>query len=143
MVNWKIDVDLENNLIAPLSLQLLLENAIKHNVVSKTKPLEINISTSKNALIVKNIIQLKSTKLPSTKLGLKNIEKRYDLLSDQAIEIKNNGKSFEVIIPLLKSSEQKRTHAYTDHWGRTESCPTAREYAEGLQFKLSTIRDSR
>ena len=98
-----------------MSLQLLLENAIKHNVVSKTKPLEINISTSKNALIVKNIIQLKSTKLPSTKLGLKNIEKRYDLLSDQAIEIKNDGKSFEVIIPLLKSSEQKRTHAYTDH----------------------------
>ena len=114
-VNWNTDSGTENNLIAPMSLQLLLENAIKHNIVSKTKPLEINISTSNNTLIVKNLIQPKSTKLPSTKLGLINIEKRYNLLSDRSIKINNDGRSFEVILPLLKSSEQKTEHVYTDH----------------------------
>lgn len=114
-VNWIIDSDMENNLIAPMSLQLLLENAIKHNIVSKSKPLTIDVSTIHDTLVIENVIQLKSTKLPSTKLGLKNIEKRYSLLSDKSIQVNNNGKSFEVIIPLLKSSEQKPTHAYTDH----------------------------
>jgi len=114
-VNWNIKPDMENQLIAPMGLQLLLENAIKHNVVSKAHPLEINVSTSDESIHVENQIRPKSTQLPSTKLGLKNIERRYNLLSDKSIQINNDGKSFEVIIPLLKSSSQKPTHAHTHH----------------------------
>jgi len=114
-VTWNIDSEMNNQLIAPMSLQLLLENAIKHNVISKANPLSINVSTKKDSIIVENEVRLKSTKLPSTKLGLKNIEKRYNLLSNRSVQVNNSGQSFEVIIPLFQASEQKQQHAHTDH----------------------------
>ncbi|NQZ77147.1 MAG: histidine kinase, partial [Ekhidna sp.] len=100
-VNWDIPKSAENKLIAPMSLQLLLENAIKHNVVSKKKPLVINVNTADDFIVVTNKIQKKSTQLPSTKMGLKNIEKRYALLSDRSVELVNNGYEFSVSLPLL------------------------------------------
>ncbi len=102
-VNWNIQDGLLDTMIAPMSLQLLLENAIKHNIISKAKPLIIDVETKEDYVLVSNKIQLKSTKIPSTKVGLKNIEKRYELLSDTSIEIKNDGDRFEVFLPLLKS----------------------------------------
>ena len=114
-INWKVDsADLDFYLV-PMSLQLLLENAIKHNVVSKSKPLVIDVITKDNQLIVENKIQSKSTQIPSTKLGLKNIEKRYALISSQAVQIHNDGHLFRVSIPLLKSIDQKNTHAHINH----------------------------
>lgn len=102
-VNWNIQDGFLDTMIAPMSLQLLLENAIKHNIISKAKPLIIDVETKEDYVLVSNKIQLKSTKIPSTKVGLKNIEKRYELLSDTSIEIKNDGDRFEVFLPLLKS----------------------------------------
>ena len=84
-----------------MSLQLLLENAIKHNVISRAKPLEIQVKVEDDQLIVENKIQPKSTQLPSTKLGLKNIEKRYSLISEKIPSIVNDGERFIVSIPLL------------------------------------------
>ena len=107
-LNWNIPEALEDRLIAPMSLQLLLENAIKHNVVSRSKPLEININTKDDYLIVHNKIQKKSTQLPSTKVGLKNIEKRYTLITDRPVEIVNDGQQFMVSLPLLKDSKIKQ-----------------------------------
>jgi sensor histidine kinase YesM len=106
-LNWNIPPALLTTMIVPMSLQLLLENAIKHNVVSRSKPLEININIKGDYLVVDNKIQKKSTQLPSTKVGLKNIEKRYALISDKSVEIVNDGQQFSVSLPLLKDSTTK------------------------------------
>lgn len=105
-LNWDIPDAAYQYMIVPMSLQLLLENAIKHNVISKAKPLVINISEKEDVLVVENAIQPKSTQLPSTKLGLKNIESRYALISQKSIDILNDGQQFRVKIPLLHPINQ-------------------------------------
>jgi two-component sensor histidine kinase len=91
--------------VAPLSLQMLVENAIKHNVVSKEKPLTIRIMQEEgNYLAIENNIQEKVTFEKSTKVGLQNIINRYRLLTDQPIEINKDAGSFRVRIPLLQPS---------------------------------------
>jgi sensor histidine kinase YesM len=104
-LNWNIPEGKLIEMIIPMSLQLLLENAIKHNIVSKTKPLLINVSIKADALVVSNKIQLKSTQISSTKIGLKNIEKRYQLISSKTPVINNDGEHFTVSLPLLKASK--------------------------------------
>ncbi|WP_462251715.1 sensor histidine kinase [Ekhidna sp.] len=106
-LNWDIPSTIENKLIAPMSIQLLLENAIKHNVVSKSKPLVINVYVKDDFIVVMNRIQKKSTQVPSTKMGLRNIEKRYELISDRTVEIVNDGKEFTVMLPLMEDSFSK------------------------------------
>ncbi|SFU18824.1 Histidine kinase [Algoriphagus locisalis] len=103
-LNWNIPIAIEDKIIAPMSLQLLLENAIKHNVISRSRPLEINISIANGFIVVTNKIQKKSTQLPSTKVGLENIKKRYALITDRPIEIENDGHLFSVSLPLLDTS---------------------------------------
>ena len=107
-VNWNISTSSLDSMIVPMSLQLLLENAIKHNVISKAKPLVIEVEVKNKHLVVSNKIQPKSTKLPSTKVGLKNIEKRYHLISGKSIEIKNDKNQFQIYIPLLQLADQKK-----------------------------------
>ncbi len=106
-LNWNIPDEHLNTMIVPMSLQLLLENAIKHNVISRARPLEINIYIRGDYMVVDNIIQKKSTQLPSTKLGLKNIEKRYALISDRSVDIVNDGHQFSVSLPLLNDGSLK------------------------------------
>lgn len=89
--------------LPPLSLQLLLENAIKHNIASLEKPLKIMIEQTDGNLIVRNILQPKLTKEESkTGIGLPNIKKRYALLSNQSPKITETEKEFIVELPLLK-----------------------------------------
>jgi len=102
-VVFEVAEDQLDKLIVPMSLQLLLENAIKHNVISMSKPLTINVLIENGRLKVENKIQAKSSALPSTKLGLKNIESRYALLSDLKPIIENDGVNFTVSLPLLNS----------------------------------------
>lgn len=111
--NWDIPESALDRMIVPMSLQLLLENAIKHNVVSKAKPLSIHVEVANDCLVVTNKIQPKSTQIPSTKVGLKNIEKRYRLISGKSILIQNDKNQFRISIPLLKPSDQKNHHVYT------------------------------
>jgi two-component system LytT family sensor kinase len=87
--------------IVPLSLQLLLENAVKHNVVSSSKPLTINIYEEGNYLIIENNINPKEAIGKSTKVGLQNIADRYGLITDKGVKIANNNKTFKVSLPLL------------------------------------------
>lgn len=107
IVNWTIPETALNAMIVPMSLQLLLENAIKHNIVSKAKPLIIHVEVRNNTLTVRNKLQPKSTQIPSTGIGLKNIEKRYALIAHRSLEIKNDGGQFMVSVPLLKASEKR------------------------------------
>jgi sensor histidine kinase YesM len=109
-LDWQLPETVLDRLIVPMSLQLLLENAIKHNVISRSKPLTIHISVQEDFLVVKNTIQPKSTQLPSTKLGLINIEKRHALISEKRPKVDNDGKQFNVYVPLLKPSDLK-THS--------------------------------
>jgi hypothetical protein len=87
--------------IAPLSLQMLIENAIKHNIISKDKPLTIDIFADDHTLAVQNNLQEKKTFYKSTKVGLENIKNRYALLSKKDIFIEKNQDFFRVEIPLL------------------------------------------
>ena len=96
-----IDESLSSLYIAPATLQLLVENAIKHNIVSKADPLTIKLSSEREMVIVENNIQLKPVKEPSSQIGLKNISERYDYLCGKdAVTIEANS-HFIVKIPLL------------------------------------------
>lgn len=87
--------------IVPLALQLLLENAIKHNNASTNKPLRLSIYRENDYLVVKNSLQPKDNTEDSTKIGLKNIENRYRFLTDKKVVIDQNLTDFWVKIPLL------------------------------------------
>jgi sensor histidine kinase YesM len=93
----------EAGFLPPLSLQLLLENAIKHNIASMADPLKIEIIFDGETIIVRNNLQLKSSlSEESTGVGLSNIRKRYELLSSENIRIQNDNGYFAVKLPLLK-----------------------------------------
>jgi hypothetical protein len=87
--------------IVPLSLQLLLENAVKHNVVSSYRPLTISIYEEDNYLIIENNVNPKEAIGKSTKVGLQNIADRYGLITHKGVKIENNNKTFKVSLPLL------------------------------------------
>ncbi|WP_299683112.1 2TM domain-containing protein [uncultured Tenacibaculum sp.] len=92
--------------IVPLSLQLLLENAVKHNVVSSSRPLQISIYEENGYLKIKNNINPKEAiGKKSTKVGLQNIADRYGLISNERVHIENNNKTFTVSLPLLSKTK--------------------------------------
>lgn len=86
--------------LPPMSIQLLVENAIKHNVVSRSKPLHIYISSDDDVLTVKNKIRKKETTY-STHTGLKTLQAQYELISNRHLEIKEEGGDYIVSVPLL------------------------------------------
>lgn len=89
--------------VAPLSLQLLLENAIQHNLATEESMLTIRIWTKDNYLIVENNLQEKTIKPKSTHVGLRNIQQRYALLTNHPVVIEKTDKHFRVKIPLLSN----------------------------------------
>ena len=91
----------ENEYIVPLSLQIILENTIKHNIVSESKPLKITITKEDHHLVVKNNLQKKEALGHSTGVGLENIKKRYQLISDKIMEIEQSETYFQVKLPIL------------------------------------------
>lgn len=100
----KIDIHLNGtkSLVAPLSLQMLIENAIKHNEVSEEKPLYIKLYSDEYYLTVENNLQRKMAgNDTSSKLGLDNIRKRYEYLSDRQVRVEENGAKFVVQIPCI------------------------------------------
>ncbi len=103
--NLQIDIDVAEEKmqkrIVPLSLQLLMENAIKHNIVSADRPLKINVYAENGSLLVSNNLQKKNQLHESTGIGLDNIRNRYKLLSDKIVEVTESGNNFTVSIPLL------------------------------------------
>lgn len=89
--------------VVPAALQMLIENAIKHNIVSSQRPLHIDIHANGNqTLIVSNNLQLRqTTEEPSTRIGLQNIMKRYEIISGRNVIVNRTAEKFEVTLPLL------------------------------------------
>ena len=99
-LTYEINADSENQII-PLALQLLIENALKHNSISEETPLNITIRKHDEFVIIENNINLKDEKQYSHELGLQNIKGRYQFLSDKNIIINSNNKKFTVSLPIL------------------------------------------
>jgi LytS/YehU family sensor histidine kinase len=101
LVEKNIDESMMQKQMIPLTLQLVMENAIKHNVVSKNHPLKITIETKRNYLFVSNVIQKKESLEFSSGLGLKILSSRYAFLSDSPFEVIKTDSTFTLKIPLL------------------------------------------
>ncbi|MEO1254362.1 MAG: histidine kinase [Bacteroidota bacterium] len=94
--------------IPPLTIQMLVENAIKHNVVSKAKPLHIDVYIENGkSIIVKNNLQRKESLAKSTKTGLENIRNRYKILGGKDIDVITSASNFMVAVPLINLLEEK------------------------------------
>ncbi|KOP36324.1 histidine kinase [Flavobacterium sp. WLB] len=87
--------------VVPLSLQLLLENTVKHNVVSEQKPLHIRIFIDKDYLVIQNDLQKKEVLQDRQGVGLQNIVNRYGIITDRKVLIEQDEKNFSVKIPIL------------------------------------------
>ncbi len=99
----RIDEKYSAHRLPPLTIQTLVENAVKHNEISKRRPLVINIVTTENAsLIVWNNIQEKITDEEGTGVGLTNLSKQFQLLLGKDISITNENSKFRVEVPLIK-----------------------------------------
>lgn len=99
----QIDVDVSpESLVPPLSIQMLIENAIKHNVVSEDDPLKVKVFHSSGFIVVENNLQLKSRRDEhSSGVGLENIRRRYEILSKEKVRVEETQDHFRVSIPLL------------------------------------------
>jgi|ERR1035437_29633 Putative regulator of cell autolysis len=93
--------DSTDKYIIPMALQMLLENAIKHNSISVNKPLKVEIVEEDGYVVVKNNLQPKKSEIVSNKIGLENIKSRYKYLSDKDVLVENSNGTFVVKIPVL------------------------------------------
>ncbi len=109
--NLRIEVDIKeetkSKMVLPLVLQMLMENAIKHNAISKDDPLSIRLYDAGNFMVVENKLQPKTIlRNDSIKVGLENIKSRYSLLSEKEVVVEKSESSFIVKIPLLEFREK-------------------------------------
>ena len=84
-----------------MTLQILIENAVKHNIISKDKPLFIRIYEDEGRIVVENNLQPKMTTEVSTGIGLENIRKRYRLITKEEPVIEKTEDVFRVKLPVI------------------------------------------
>lgn len=112
-VTYDIPEKFRSNSIAPLTIQMLVENAIKHNAISKANPLHIYIyMENEKSIVVKNNLQKKKTIEKSTKTGLENIRKRYAYFGNKNISVLTYADNFSVSVPLLSVTSEKDDFKY-------------------------------
>jgi two-component system LytT family sensor kinase len=109
----EVDKKYHSYLLPSLSLQLLVENAVKHNIISKQNPLTVDIfSMAGNKLAVNNNLQPKMVKATSTKIGLENIRSKYELLKQPGFQLLEDSRNFTVILPLIWNQANEKQFAF-------------------------------
>lgn len=99
-INVQVEASMEDRLIVPATLQILIENALKHNVVDASKPLIIDVFTSGDYLVVSNNVQKRSVVETSNKVGLENLKSLYGFLDNRPVDVEQTDDRFYVRIPL-------------------------------------------
>jgi len=106
-LDLKIDLEAASDeLIVPMTLQLLIENAVKHNEISEAYPLQITIRRNNTYLDVENSLRVKKVGEDSKNTGLKNIMQQFSYFTERQIEVSEPGGMFLVRVPILKASEK-------------------------------------
>ncbi|MEL7145963.1 MAG: histidine kinase [Bacteroidota bacterium] len=114
MVNIKVDDAALQQHIAPLTIQMLIENCIKHNIISRSQPLIIDIYVDNGkSIVIRNNLQKKKALEKSTKTGLENIRRRYQFLGNKEIDIIVTYDSYLVAIPLIEVVEHQQVYEDT------------------------------
>ncbi len=101
LVELQVDQAVYGRKIPLLALQTLVENAVKHNVITTARPLTVTIKSTNTSLVVKNNLQQKPRTEDSYGIGLANLSKRYQLIAQQSVTITKTDTSFEVTLPLI------------------------------------------
>ena len=101
-IEVKIEKTKLDKALPPFGLQLLIENAIKHNIISEEQPLKIVISNEGDYLQVQNNLQVRGEQEESTGIGLKNLKARYNLLTEMSVVIEESAAFFTAKIPLIE-----------------------------------------
>jgi LytS/YehU family sensor histidine kinase len=101
VVEIEIERELHDRYVVPCAVQLLVENATKHNIVSAEQPLTINITTEEGMLVVRNRLQLRTHGQPSTRLGLENIRRQYQDITRRDISVEKTDSEFIVKLPIV------------------------------------------
>jgi hypothetical protein len=106
-IQFEVELQTESDeFIVPMTLQLLVENAVKHNEVSEKFPLTVSIRKKDNYIEVENTLQLKKVREESNRTGIKNIEQQFAFFTDHQIEITKTDKVFSVRVPILNTDAQ-------------------------------------
>lgn len=116
-LHTEIDKRYDNYLLPSLTLQLLVENVVKHNVLSRNKPLVIDIfTTAGNKMVVNNNLQRRTVKAPSNKVGLENIRSKFALLGQPGFQVMEDKNNFTVVLPLIWNNAQEgKYNKVTEH----------------------------
>jgi len=110
-LTWSVNIPsaLLGMVLPPLSLQVVLENAIKHNIVNHSKPLHINISADDRTLVVTNRLQPKISTTASTGVGLKNLTRRYSLITRREPRFTVEDNHYIARLPLINTENDEST----------------------------------
>ncbi len=114
IVNIDVPTSYLQHKIVPFSMQILFENAIKHNIISAKKPLSVQVYVSEeHKLVVANNLQRRQQVMDSTKVGLANIKSRYRLITNELVIVQEDSNYFSVSLPLINKAYQLTTEALT------------------------------
>lgn len=105
-VTITIPASLHHLSLPPLTLQMLIENAIKHTLITEKKPLKIHVAANAKTIIVTNTLNEKRNTTPTSGSGLENIRRRYSHFTSEAVVVEKTETEFKVTLPLLEFTSQ-------------------------------------